>query len=165
MGVEAGEGRGSLVPPLGQKLLERFSSPPPPPRPFLHPSFLPHSPSSFCAIFFPEMPSAGSTPYTHTSLSGLCPRNMLVYITWNSGEQMPSRHFISPLVTSLSSLPREAHQLLLFLRASPTPHPHCPPLPSGLSGVLHRCPGGGTRPSITVRSSETPLSSEAFSVR
>ena len=33
-------------------------------------SFLPHSPSSFCAIFFPEMPSADSTRYTHTSLSG-----------------------------------------------------------------------------------------------
>lgn len=149
----------------GRSFWKDFPLHPPPPRPFLHPSFLPHSPSSFCAIFFPEMPSAGSTPYTHTSLSGLRPRNMLVYITWNSGEQMPSRHFISPLVTSLSSLPREAHQLLLFLRASPTPHPHCPPLPSGLSGVLHGCPGGGTQPSITVRSSETPLSSEAFSVR
>ena len=39
--MEAGEGRGSLVPPLGQKLLERFSSPPPRPAPFsILPSFL-----------------------------------------------------------------------------------------------------------------------------
>ena len=107
-----------------------------------------------------------TAPATHTlPYQGLRPRNMLVYITWNSGEQMPSRHFISPLVTSLSSLPREAHQLLLLLGATPNPHPHCPPLLSGLSGVLHGCPGSGTRPSTTVRSSETPLSSEAFSVR
>lgn len=64
-GGEAGKGRGSLVPPLGQKLLERRLSSSPPAH-FCIPSFLPHSPSSFCAVFLPEMPSAGSTPAPHT---------------------------------------------------------------------------------------------------
>ena len=123
-GEEAGKGRGSLVPPLGQKPLERRLSSSPS-TPFCIPSFLPHSPSSFCAVFLPEMPSSvGSTPAPHTlPYQGLHPRNTLIYITWNSGEQMPSPRLISPLVTSLSSWPREAHLLLLLLRVTPTPTP------------------------------------------